>query len=302
MPEVLRHVTFSGRLVMPKKDALQQNWRDNIIKALIYMVLDISIVLAVSIMLFYWFAGKAVAPYQRPFPCGDDSLKRPFKPNTVGLKHLLAISLGSPFFVIVIVEGILFYKSLGINRLSKFFATTTLVYMKYLLTYALCTFIMEYLKCSVGRMRPHFVEVCNPDWKNIKCDSLDKIIQPEDMICTNPDKHRIRTARTSFPSGHTAAAFHLLIFLFIYLNRMSSHTRVAEISFFRWLVLPTYTVWTLFTAITRVTDFWHFPTDVLGGIILAACCVIPVFFTSWRSTSEIYAPRDIVPDDSIKLD
>lgn len=50
----------------------------------------------------------AVSPFERPVPCDDDSIKQPFKNNTVRMKQLLAVSLGTPFFIICFVEAIIF--------------------------------------------------------------------------------------------------------------------------------------------------------------------------------------------------
>ncbi|KAK5964891.1 hypothetical protein GCK32_010343, partial [Trichostrongylus colubriformis] len=48
-----------------------------------------------------------------------------------------------------------------------------------------------------------------------------------------------------------------------------------------------------FTAITRVTDYWHHPSDVAGGILLAASCVLPVFGWRWRTHEDVYGPRQL---------
>ena len=103
---------------------------------------------------------------------------------------------------------------------------------------------------SVGRLRPHFINVCNPDWSKVDCSDKESFIDREffiltfkeisehftkniiykkllisisasELVCTNPNPRKIRTARTSFPSGHTAAAFHVFLFVYIYLRRYS---------------------------------------------------------------------------------
>ncbi|CAB3411586.1 unnamed protein product [Caenorhabditis bovis] len=279
---VLRRTTFSGRLLRATSDEIEEGNR-YIWKGLGSMVLDIAIVLTVTCSLFLWFSGKGITPYERPLPCADESIRNPFKENTVGIKHLLAVSLASPFFIIGLVEAIIYYNSKGSNRFQKFFATTTIIYLKYLLVYAGCTFMMEFLKCYVGRLRPHFVSVCRPDWSRVDCSNPNSFIEPKDLICTNPETRRIRTARTSFPSGHTAAAFHVFFFLYIYLQRIAKTVNLPHVTLVRNVFIPIYGIWAVFTAVTRVTDYWHFPTDVLGGFILAIVFVAPAFFKSWTS-------------------
>ncbi|CAI5454325.1 unnamed protein product [Caenorhabditis angaria] len=288
--KVLRRTTFSGRL---NDHNSEDDVKKVIGKGLFFMVLDIVIVLFVSSMLFFWFAGQGISPYERPFPCGDESIRQPFKQNTVGLKHLLAVSLGSPFFVVALVEAIVFFYSRGENRLSNYFKTTTIIYLKYLLIYATCTFAMEFLKCYIGRLRPHFVSICQPDWTKVDCSNPENEITVDQLVCTNPELRKIRTARTSFPSGHTAAAVHAWLFVVIYLTRMASRTGIVHVFSIRNFLVPLYTIWTLFTAVTRVTDNWHFPTDVLGGTILAFACILPAFYRSWTTTSQIYESREL---------
>ncbi|VDM83018.1 unnamed protein product [Strongylus vulgaris] len=141
----------------------------------------------------------------------------PFKPNTVRMKHLLAVALGTPFFIICFVEALVYRHSQGPNKLANYFVTSTLLYLKYELTFALCVFLMEYLKCTFGRLRPHFLAACQPDWSQMDCTGKDSI--PASQTYCTSDVRRVRTARTSFPSGHTAAAFHVLLFLGLYLTR-----------------------------------------------------------------------------------
>ncbi|VDP02593.1 unnamed protein product [Heligmosomoides polygyrus] len=262
----LKRITFSGRLGIPNANDTEDVPK-TLIRGLICMALDIAIFLGISITLFYMFAGYAVSPFERPVPCDDDSIKQPFKNNTVRMKQLLAVSLGTPFFIICFVEAIIFRHAQGNNKLAHYFTTSTLLYLKYLLTFALCTFLMEYMKCAVGRLRPHFLAVCQPDWSRMDCTNKEYIPVSE-TFCMNPDTRRIRTARTSFPSGHTAAAFHVLFFLCIYLTRMANVSGLPSLYKTRNVLLLIYSTWTAFTAITRVTDNWHYPTDVLGELEL----------------------------------
>lgn len=90
-------------------------------------------------------------------------------------------------------------------------------------------------------------------------------------------------------------------------------------------LLIVFTSWTLVTAITRVTDNWHHPTDVLGiqllslclgseqvfshfaqrvqipsamisgGLILALSFVIPYFGRGHFKADSVYSLRDISP-------
>ncbi|KAJ1345936.1 hypothetical protein KIN20_000578 [Parelaphostrongylus tenuis] len=288
----LKRITFSGRLATKHGADEEENFRESLVRGLVCMILDISITLTISIVLFYTFSGYWMSPYERPMPCNDESIRQPFKPNTVGMTQVLVISLGSPFFIICFVEALVFHHSQGSNKLTNYFSTSTLVYLKYLLAYALCTFVMEYFKCTVGRLRPHFIAVCQPDWSRMDCTNKEQVPVSE-TFCMNPDSRRIRVARTSFPSGHAAAAFHVLFFLCIYLPRIAKVTGIPHLYRTRNVLLLIYTSWTMFTAITRVTDFWHHSTDVLGGMVLAAVCVLPFFGWQWKNDDDVYVPRQL---------
>nr|CDJ95874.1 Phosphatidic acid phosphatase type 2 haloperoxidase domain containing protein [Haemonchus contortus] len=286
----LKRITFSGRLGPKAKE--DDDYRKILLRGLIYMGLDIAITLAISIALFYMFVGYAISPYERPIPCNDDSINRPFQNNTVRMKQLLVISLGTPFFIICFVEALIFRASQGTNKLANYFTTSTLLYLTYLISFAVCTFLMEYLKCTIGRLRPHFLAVCQPDWSRMDCTDKEYIPVSE-TFCMNPDTRRIRTARTSFPSGHTAAAFHVWMFLGLYLCRMANITGIPSLYKTRNILLAIFTIWTGFTAISRITDYWHHPSDVLGGIVLAASCILPVFGRQWRTHEDVYGPRQL---------
>lgn len=70
-------------------------------------------------------------------------ISAPFYPNTVSTQHLLLASLGLPFFIIAIVEAIVFASSRGVNRLRKYFHSATSIYLEYLAAYTVAVFAME---------------------------------------------------------------------------------------------------------------------------------------------------------------
>lgn len=119
--------------------------------------------------------------------------------------------------------------------------------------------------------------------------------------------------------------------------RMARITGIPSLYKTRNALLLIFSFWTAFTAITRVTDYWHYPTDVLGissatlnflsplhllfertglpkfctgtvslcsriclspllylgGIALAAFCVLPTFGWQWRTYEDVYGPRNL---------
>lgn len=49
-------------------------------------------------------------------------------------------------------------------------------------------------------------------------------------------------------------------------------TRNKLLRIIRVVVLITCSTWGVVVMVTRITDHWHYPTDVLGGIILGLSC------------------------------
>lgn len=82
----------------------------------------------------------------------------------------------------------------------------------------------------------------------------------------------------SFPSGHAAAAGFLLSFVFHYLNQIYRQSATSSLNAFRFVVILLTVVFTIFCCATRITDYWHFPTDVTGGFIYS----ILIFYLTLR--------------------
>jgi len=68
----------------------------------------------------------------------------------------------------------------------------------------------------------------------------------------------------SFPSGHTLASFEAAIMIFLHNKKWGSISLVLAI----------------LIAFSRLYLFVHFPTDILGGIVLAAIISISVYYGS----------------------
>ncbi|MFH4980506.1 hypothetical protein AB6A40_007215 [Gnathostoma spinigerum] len=271
----LRRITFSGRLLLNSSgeniEDTEAVWR-TVLKGFAAVALDIVIALGIAVAAFLIFMGVMVAPYERGFYCYQIAeFNLPFVPNTVSTTHLLICTLASPFFVILLAEAIFFRAAKGHNRLRKYFSSATYTYLEYLATFTLATFLMEAFKCAFARLRPHYFAVCKPDWSKIDCSNENNYI--EDAHCLGTDAHRIRVGRQSFPSGHTAAAVHLVTFLYFYLTGMVNASNIPLLRSLRLVTLLLAVLWTLTVMVTRVTDNWHHPADVLGGVLLGFSCV-----------------------------
>jgi hypothetical protein len=86
--------------------------------------------------------------------------------------------------------------------------------------------------------------------------------------------HRVRGARLSFPSGHASFAFQAATFTVLYLQTKYGTTIKPDVIGFqqRSLLIPFFQVIAIsvatFTAVSRIMDYKHHPTDVLAGTLI----------------------------------
>ena len=80
-------------------------------------------------------------------------------------------------------------------------------------------------KYSIGRLRPHFIDVCHPRWedtgiilvRSTACPANAEDIYIESYTCTNTDftEDRIRDSHLSFMSGHSSFSAFCLVYLVV---------------------------------------------------------------------------------------
>ncbi|XP_068197369.1 phospholipid phosphatase 3-like isoform X3 [Antennarius striatus] len=134
-------------------------------------------------------------------------------------------------------------------------------------------------KVSVGRLRPHFLDVCKPDFSTINC-SLGYITEYQ---CQGAEP-KVQEARKSFFSGHASFSMYTMLYLVLYLqSRFTWHGA----RLLRPLTQFTLIMMSFYTGLSRVSDHKHHPSDVLAGFVqgaLVAYCT--VFFVS-----DLFRPR-----------
>lgn len=107
----------------------------------------------------------------------------------------------------------------------------------------LSTLFQVIIKMLIGGFRPYFLEVCRPDIALAAANNITKLngvgfsqIMYTVDVCTNPDKAALKTAMTSFPSGHATSAFAGFVFLFLWMNAKLKVWSNHRTSFY-WLAL-----------------------------------------------------------------
>ncbi len=127
-----------------------------------------------------------VNPYERGFHCNDDTLRYPYKGDTVPLWAAGFYGSMSALFVIVCTE--LYLNRPCCRKLDEQYlvkrhnchASIAYGILTYTLGAMATMLITEVGKHTIGRLRPHFLTVCEPKWERIKC--YDEIRDGNDEI------------------------------------------------------------------------------------------------------------------------
>ena len=264
----------------------------------------------------------AAQPRNRPFDVYDASISYPYLPDTVGRSAgggVWAHPLGAgtrrpptlptrpppppyqiPAWLALVGPFILFLLTVvaaegGVLRRAHAGLTPALGAGLYhvldgVAALAVTLLVTEATKLGVGRLRPHFLAVCEPDVPSttVALDIGDAKMPP----CTAAPGKVLTNARSSFPSGHTSSSTCVAVFSAVYVMWAALHARAVAQSRAAgrpsatcprrvavlgdmWTTLALY--WALLQVLlawgvgaTRITDNRHHPSDVIAGFALGA--------------------------------
>lgn len=224
-------------------------------------------------------------PFKRGFFCDDESLMHPFHDSTVTNWMLYIIGLALPIIVIVVTEVVRgrvkkseahplkvwnwnvpfwvvqAYKSIGMFGFGA----------------AVSQLLTDVGKYTIGRLRPHFFDVCRPmmDNKSTCADAINQGRYITDFVCTSEKSsaRMLKEMRLSFPSGHSSFSMYTLVFCAIFLQaRMNWRGSKLLKHFFQFLLI--LLAW--YTCLSRISDYKHHWSDVLSGAVLGATVAIVV--------------------------
>ncbi|XP_042620746.1 phospholipid phosphatase 1-like isoform X2 [Cyprinus carpio] len=211
--------------------------------------------------------------FKRGFFCNDDSINYPYKEDTISYPLLGGVMIPVTVLTMIIGECLSVY----LNRIkSKSFCNSYVasVYKAigtFLFGAGMSQSLTDIAKYSIGRLRPHFLEVCKPDWKQINCTGGAYI---EDFICTG-DPDMVNEGRLSFYSGHTSFSMYCMLFLALYLQaRMQAEWARLLRPMLQFFLIAA----SIYTGLSRVSDYKHHWSDVLTGLIQGAIVALLVVF------------------------
>jgi phosphatidate phosphatase len=142
--------------------------------------------------------------------------------------------------------------------------------------------LTEIGKKWIGRLRPNFIQTCNPDLASISCfmpnSTIYRFIDTNADFCKG-DSDMVKEARLSFPSGHSSFSCYAMGFLILYIE---VRLVVFRLRFIKPLVQMTALIAAYVTCISRLGDYKHRGSDVVGGALLGLIVAVSVAFGSGR--------------------
>ncbi|XP_053558829.1 phospholipid phosphatase 2 [Bombina bombina] len=227
----------------------------------VYVLLD---VLCVSVASLPFIIMTLInSPYKRGFYCSDDSIRYPYRDDTI--THGLMAGVTISCTIIIITSGemyMVFSKRLySRSECNNYVAALYKVVGTYLFGAAVSQSLTDLAKYMIGRPRPNFLAVCDPDWTAVNCSGY--VTQ---FTCRGSHAN-VTESRLSFYSGHSSFGMYCMLFLSLYIQ-----ARLCG----KWarLLRPTIQFFlisfALYVGYTRVSDYKHHWSDVLVGLIQGA--------------------------------
>ncbi|KAL6597672.1 PAP2-domain-containing protein [Neocallimastix sp. 'constans'] len=215
------------------------------------------------------------------FDLNELSIRNSFKGDSISESLLTEISLGSVF---VVITGFQFIK-----KRMKFDYHQAL--MGILFSFSFSSLIVSILKTFIGRLRPDFIDVCQPNATIVEQQfqmyndtnnpnySLRTVF--DTSVCT-ADVGLIYNGTESFPSSHSQKVFSLMTYLTLYIAGQV-HLLDNRCCLWKWFVSSVPIFYATFVAVSRISDHRHHPSDVAVGSFIGIVVSIMVYYFYYPS-------------------
>ncbi len=271
-----------------------------------FILLDVLALALVAIpAILFRLPGVKLPIFQRGFYCEDQSLSYPYKGSTVPAAALYGVGVGFPLILIMLTEVVIFaYRrrqdteylpSGSFNRCCCDVVIPPLLYqvLKYIAQFFFGLLIVmttfDICKNVIGRLRPHFFSICQPNFGELNCTNGLQHMYIEEYECMGDNAHRIEEAHRSFPSGHATISVYCMLFLTLYIQ---SRWKWGDTAFLRPLVQFIALMLALYTCLSRVSDYKHHWTDVFSGAVLGGAVAVLVYYSVNQPKKD---PRSVGP-------
>lgn len=190
----------------------------------------------------------------------------PFHESTVTHEILYTVGFGLPILTIAITEFVRWKLGMDITSELKFDGRDIPFWVQNIYKYfgiflfgAACSQLTTDIgKYSIGRLRPHFISVCQPIMPDgTNCSNpinLHRYI--EEFSCGNTESsaRRLKEMRLSFPSGHSSFSMYTMVFAALYLHcrlNWKGSKLLKHFLQFAFISMAWY------TALSRISDYKH---------------------------------------------
>lgn len=254
------------------------------------------------IVLFILFEG-IMSPFNRGFFCNDESIQKPYvAKQTVPVAMLTGLAVG---VVLIVVIGCDIYSHFHLQRrygstnvesdhmvivggirMNTWIYRTIFRLFLALIGGLMCLIVTGIGKVMVGRLRPHFLAVCKPDYSKFNCSAGYITFD----VCTGTDERALRQARLSFPSGHSSCSAYTVVFVALYIQYVFITKGFSLLKPFVQLSLVCLGV---ACGLTRISDYFHHWSDVLAGFLLGTLFAVYTVYGLLKLPAEEEELREI---------
>lgn len=222
--------------------------------------------------LFLW-----VEPYERGYFEDDMSIRLPYKEEHISVSMLAGGGFALLIVTILVVEITRHNQGKGIGE--KFIGGSLIpgwLWESYVTTGifvfgAACQQLTSDLaKPVIGRLRPHFYDVCGP----IPTGGTGPYIQSYRCTLNLDNPFLLKDAKISFPSAHASFSMYCAIF-FIFYVQVKCKWRGSKLLRHAVQLLVFSAAW--YVGLSRVADNMHHWSDVAAGFVIGAVYACLVF-------------------------
>jgi len=259
-------------------------------RAVAFLVVDFVCAAVFVCGIFLFNAGK---PYKRGFFCNDEGIQKPYKDDTI--PFVPGFSVGITLVLLVVVGMELLLNHLQQTgrvanepepnpsascqlKIPPIILSILWVLCTCLFGLAMNQILTDVGKYSIGRLRPHFLDVCKPDWSKFNCtDERGNYVFIIDDVCTVAEgTFKAKQSRLSFPSGHSSFSAFLMVFLALYIEAKLVLPKTSK--FLKPFIQSVLILMALYTGFSRVSDYKHHWSDVLAGLFLGTSVAFVTIF------------------------
>ncbi|RCI16854.1 hypothetical protein L249_1887 [Ophiocordyceps polyrhachis-furcata BCC 54312] len=152
----------------------------------------------------------------------------------------------------------------------------------------LATFFQVVLKQLIGGFRPYFLDVCMPDVDGfadrtgLNGVGFQSVMYTVD-VCTQTDGALLKTAITSFPSGHTSATCAGFGFLFLWLNAKLKVWADHQPAFWKLFLTMFPVLLCAVISCSLTIDAAHNWYDIVGGAVIGLAMALAAYRASYAA-------------------